>query len=140
LDFQEDLLRRMVHVFVVTAEIQSINTSLEVMACGIPSLIYLDAYSENLLNPENIFGLDQIYWGNLDEFSEGLNSLDELVLEKMAISSYARFAEHYSLSKAEKFFQDVELASIDDSLVLDKNQDLERFNAFRDVFRKVFIQ
>jgi glycosyltransferase involved in cell wall biosynthesis len=138
LDFQEDLLCRMVNVFVVTSEIQSINTSLEVMACGIPALVFLDERSEMLLNPVNIFGMGQIYWGTLDEFSEALNSLDDLVLENMSKSSFVRFTENYSLSRARRVFQDLEVASIDDSLVLNKNQDLERFSAFRDVYRKVF--
>jgi hypothetical protein len=140
LDFQEDLLRRKVHLFVATSEIPSPKTSLEVMACAIPAMVYHDEHSETTLNAKDIFGLDQLYWRSLDDFSKALNSLNELVLENMSISSFARFAEHYSLSRARRGFQVLEIASIDDSLVLDKNQDLERFSSFRDVYRKVFTQ
>jgi len=140
LDFQEDLLRRKVHLFVSTSEIPSLNTSLEVMACAIPAMVYHDEHPEATLNLKDIFGLNQLYFRSLDDFSKALNSLNELVLENMSISLFARFAEHYSLSRARWGFQVLEIASIDDSLVLDKNQDLERLTSFRDVYRKVFTQ
>ena len=139
-DFQKDLLRRRVHLFVVTSSLLSLNTALEFMACGIPALVYSDDDPKVLLNPKEVFGLDQLFWRNMDDFVQALSSLDNRSLQAMSISAFNRYSNYFSLSNAVNAFQELKMASLNVSLATHKNQSLERFESFTDIYGKVFTR
>jgi glycosyltransferase involved in cell wall biosynthesis len=138
IDFQSDLVERRVGLYVVTSEIQSMLTAIEVQACGIPCLVHLNEYSNNLLSVEDLYGAGQLFWKDLNDFSTILRNLSGSKLNLMSEAGFTHYSNEFSLFRATEDFRNLNpmLIAIDGSQA--ESCDLDRFPEFSDIYRKVF--
>jgi glycosyltransferase involved in cell wall biosynthesis len=138
INFQSDLVERRVGLYVVTSEIQSILTAIEVQTCGIPCLVYLNEYSNNLLSVEDLYGNGQLFWKDLNDFKIKVRNLSGSKLNSMSEAGFTHYLNEFSLVRATEDFRNLNpiLIEIDGSQSM--SCDLDRFPEFSDIYRKVF--
>jgi glycosyltransferase involved in cell wall biosynthesis len=138
IDFQDDLIERSVGLYVVTSEIQSMLTAIEVQSCGIPCLVYSNEYSNNLISIEDLFGPGQLFWKDLNDFSMIVGNLSNAKLISMSEAGFKHYSTEFSLLRAAEDFQKLSPIAIDINGSQSESHDLNRFTEFSDIYRRVF--
>ena len=138
IDFQDDLIERSVGLYIVTSEIQSMLTAIEVQACGIPCLVYSSENSNNLLSTEDLFGSDQLSWKDLDDLCKIIKNLSSAKLNSMSEAAFKHYTDHFSLDRATEDFRELNTVAIDTNVSQSHLHDLSRFAEFSDIYVRVF--